>query len=173
MYGVSDIPLAYDPPVTDPKEIATVDVAAANGIPAYKLQTDPARKLKNFQAIPIAYVTAERSTRHGEPVTAFLKQAGCDATDFSLKDKGILGNGHFMMLETNRKQVFEAINAWIQTKVPAGAAAFRKVGLVGAWTSRTNRRGKTLASASRACAGTRSRGRAIYYLLHASLVAKR
>ena len=44
-----------------------------------------------------------------------------DATDFQLKDKGILGNGHFMMLETNRKQVFDAINTWILTKVPPPA----------------------------------------------------
>jgi pimeloyl-ACP methyl ester carboxylesterase len=117
-YGLSELPLAYDPPVTDASQLATVAVAAANGIAAYKLQKDPARKLKNFQAIPIAYVTAERSGRRGEPVTAFLKQAGCDATDLSLKGKGILGNGHFMMLETNRKQVFDVVNTWIQAKVP-------------------------------------------------------
>jgi hypothetical protein len=49
---------------------------------------------------------------------AFLKQAGCDAEDFQLKDKGILGNGHFMMLENNRKEVFEAIQEWIEKKVP-------------------------------------------------------
>src|SRR6185369_5882588 len=89
-WGLTDIPLAYDPPVSDPKEIATVDVAAANGVPAYKLQAGTVRKLKNLQGIPIAYVTAERSGRAGAPVTAFLKQAGCDATDFSLKEKGIL-----------------------------------------------------------------------------------
>lgn len=119
VYGLSELPLAYDPPVTDPSQLSTVDVAAANGNPAYKMQKDPARKLKNFIGIPIAYVTAERSGRRGAPVTAFLKQAGCDATDLSLKDKGILGNGHFMMLETNRKQVFDAIHSWIQAKVPA------------------------------------------------------
>jgi pimeloyl-ACP methyl ester carboxylesterase len=118
-WGVTDIPLEYDPPVSDPKEIATVDVAAANGNPAYKLQAGPARKLKNLQGIPIAYITAERSGRNGAPVAAFLKQAGCDAEDFRLKDKGILGNGHFMMMETNRKQVFDAIHTWIQQKVKA------------------------------------------------------
>jgi pimeloyl-ACP methyl ester carboxylesterase len=118
-WGVTDIPLAYDPPASDPKEIATRDVPAANGAPAYKLQAEPARKLKNLQGIPIAYVTAERSGRNGAPVTAFLKQAGCDAEDFRLKDKGILGNGHFMMLETNRKQVFDAIHGWIRGKVRA------------------------------------------------------
>ena len=120
-WGVTDIPIDYDPPASDPKEIATVDVAAAGSVPAYKLQAEPARKLKNFQGIPIAYVTAERSTRQGAPVTAFLKQAGCDATNLALKDKGVLGNGHFMMLETNRKQVFDAIQAWLQAKVPAKA----------------------------------------------------
>jgi pimeloyl-ACP methyl ester carboxylesterase len=117
VYGLSELPLAYDPPVNDPKELATVEVAASGGIPAYKMQKDPARKLVNFQHIPVAYVTAERSGRRGEPVTAFLKQAGCDATDLSLKSKGILGNGHFMMLETNRKQVFDVIHTWIQAKV--------------------------------------------------------
>lgn len=121
-YGLSELPLAYDPPVTDPSQLATVDVAAANGNPAYKMQKDPARKLKNFVGIPIAYVTAERSTRRGAPVTAYLKQAGCDATDLSLKERGILGNGHFMMLETNRKQVFDAINTWITARIPASGS---------------------------------------------------
>ena len=65
-------------------------------------------KLKNLQGIPIAYIVAERSGR-SEPVVAFLKQAGCNAEAMNLKDKGILGNGHFMMLETNRKQVFDTI----------------------------------------------------------------
>ncbi len=120
-WGLSELPLAYDPPAADPAELKTVDVAAANGDPAYKLQAEPARKLKNFQGIPIAYVTADRSGRRGAPVTKFLKQAGCDATDLSLRDKSILGNGHFMMLETNRKQVFDTIQTWITSKVPAKA----------------------------------------------------
>ena len=32
-------------------------------------------------------------------------------------DKGILGNGHFMMLENNRRQVFDAIRGWLETKI--------------------------------------------------------
>ena len=120
-WGLTDIPVVYDPPAADPGQIATIDVPAAGDDPAYKMQKEPAHKLKNFAGIPIAYITAERSGRRGAPVTAFLKQAGCDATDFTLKSKGILGNGHFMMLETNRKQVFDAINSWIVSKVPAKA----------------------------------------------------
>jgi pimeloyl-ACP methyl ester carboxylesterase len=119
-WGLTDVPLVYDPPVSDPKEIATRDVAAAGAAPAYKLQAEPARKLKNLQGIPIVVVTAESSGRtQGPPVVAFLKQAGCDAEELQLKDKGILGNGHFMMLETNNRQVFDVIRAWVEAKLPA------------------------------------------------------
>ena len=106
--------------MSDPKELATRDVAASGITPAYKLQAEPARKLKNLQGIPIVMVTAESSGRtQGPPVVAFLKQAGCNAEELQLKDKGILGNGHFMMLETNNRQVFDAIRAWVEAKVSA------------------------------------------------------
>ncbi|MGA2882252.1 MAG: alpha/beta fold hydrolase [Bryobacteraceae bacterium] len=119
-WGLTDIPLAYDPPVSDPKEIVTRDVAASGITPAYKLQADPARKLKNLQGIPIVMVTAASSGRtQGPPVVAFLKQSGCDAEELQLKDKEILGNGHFMMLETNNRQVFDVIRAWVEAKLPA------------------------------------------------------
>jgi hypothetical protein len=36
-----------------------------------------------------------------------------------LKDHGILGNGHFMMLESNRRQVFDLIRGWIDENVKA------------------------------------------------------
>jgi len=111
-WGLVDIPAVYDPPVSDAKQLTTKDV---NG---YKLQADGnVHKLKNLQGIPIVYVTAERSGRNGEGHVAFLKQAGCDAEDLPLKSKGILGNGHFMMLEANRKQVFDVLDGWIKQKV--------------------------------------------------------
>ena len=116
-WGLTQIPLVYDPPVSTAADLKSIDVAAANGAPAYKLQATPARKLKNLAGVPIAYVVAERSGRNATPQVEFLKQAGCDATALNLKDKGILGNGHFMMLETNRKQVFDAIKGWLESKI--------------------------------------------------------
>ncbi len=117
------VPVVCDPPASDPAQIATRDVVAsgAPGGPAgttYRLQAEPARKLKNLQNIPTIYVVAERSGRNGAPVVAFLKQAGVDAEEFNLKDKGILGNGHFMMLENNRRQVFDAIRGWLEQRIP-------------------------------------------------------
>jgi pimeloyl-ACP methyl ester carboxylesterase len=118
-WGLTDIPLVFDPPVSDASQLATRDVPASAGLPAYKLQADSSvRKLKNLEGIPIAFVTAESSGHlQGPEVVAFLKQAGCKADDLELKDLGVSGNGHFMMLETNRKQVFGLIQNWIERNV--------------------------------------------------------
>ena len=121
-WPLTAVPLVYDPPATDPAQFAMKEVAASDGGAAYRIQADDSvKKLKNLQGIPIAYIVAERSTRRSEPVVTFLKQAGCDAEALNLKDKGIFGNGHFMMLESNRKLVFEAIRGWLETKVPPKA----------------------------------------------------
>ena len=117
-WGLTDVPMVYDPSVNDPSQLVTRDVTGAGGA-TYKLQADPPRKLKNLQNIPSIYVVAERSGRNGAPVVAFLKQAGVDAEEFNLKDKGLLGNGHFMMLENNRREVFDAIRGWLEQKIPA------------------------------------------------------
>jgi pimeloyl-ACP methyl ester carboxylesterase len=116
-WGLTDVPVVYDPPASDPSQIVTRDVAGPGGT-TYKLQAEPARKLKNLQNIPTIYVVAEKSGRNGAPVVAYLKQAGVDAEEFNLKDKGVLGNGHFMMLENNRRQVFDAIRGWLEQKIP-------------------------------------------------------
>jgi pimeloyl-ACP methyl ester carboxylesterase len=121
-WGLTTHPVAYDPPVSDPSELATREVTPPPGSPVqpYTLQAEPARKLKNLVGIPIVYITAEKSGRtQGPAIVAFLKQAGCDAEDLQLKDRGILGNGHFMMFENNRRQVFDVIRGWIEQKVPA------------------------------------------------------
>ena len=118
-WGLTAVPLVFDPPAAEASQLATREVAPPAGTQPYRLQADPARKLKNLQGIPMVYVVAEKSGRSGEPATAFLKQAGCDAELMNLKDKGILGNGHFMMLENNRRQVFDAIRGWLEQKVQA------------------------------------------------------
>jgi hypothetical protein len=38
-----------------------------------------------------------------------------------LKDLGVLGNGHFMMIENNRRQVFDVIRGWIEKNVTVKA----------------------------------------------------
>jgi pimeloyl-ACP methyl ester carboxylesterase len=118
-WGLTDVPLAFEPHVADPAEFATQEIGAEGDAPGYKLQAEGrVHKLKNLAGIPIVFVSAEKSGRtEGPSVVAFLKQAGCDAEELQLKQRTILGNGHFMMIESNRKQVFDAIRGWLETKV--------------------------------------------------------
>jgi pimeloyl-ACP methyl ester carboxylesterase len=122
IWGLSTIPVAFDPPASDPSEIKTRLVTSTEpGVQPYRLQEEPARKLKNLQGIPIVIVTAEASfASPGNPgAVAYLKQAGCKAEELRLVDRGIHGNGHMMMLEKNNRQVLQPILDWIQKYVPA------------------------------------------------------
>jgi len=94
-----------------PKLVKAI-VSVEGGLPA-----DDQFQPENYRSFPIALVTAENSGRTGAPAAvARLKSGGCDAEDIQLKDKGLLGNGHFMMLENNRKQVFDVIASWLEQK---------------------------------------------------------
>lgn len=120
-WGLSASPVTYDPPVSDPKEIATREVVPpqGSGLAPYRLQADPPRTLRNLRAIPISFVLGEASPRHkltDPPSVEFLRQAGCTVDFIRLEERGIRGNGHFMMLETNRRQVFDVIHDWISSK---------------------------------------------------------
>ena len=44
----------------------------------------------------------------------YLNQAGVKAQFIRLQDKGILGNGHMMMLEKNNLEIARLIDEWVQ-----------------------------------------------------------
>ena len=119
-WGVTASPMAYDPPVADAAELKTVEVKPAEpGRTPYRLQAEPARKLKNLQHIPIAIVTSEASYHWAYDLgtVAFLRQAGCHVDHIELDKIGILGNAHFMMEEKNNREVLQPILDWMQAKV--------------------------------------------------------
>src|SRR5216117_1641097 len=125
VWGLSTIPAAYEPPVSDPSEIKTKTITPAEaGVQPYRLQEEPARKLKNLQGIPMVMVTAEASfASPGSPgAVAYLKQAGCKAEELRLVDHGIHGNGHMMMVEKNNREVLQPILEWINKNVSASGA---------------------------------------------------
>jgi pimeloyl-ACP methyl ester carboxylesterase len=77
--------------------------------------------MESLKSFPIAFVTAELSGLAGQTpgIVTSLKEGGCTVTDLQLKDYGAKGNSHFMMLEANRKQCFDAIRSWIEKNVKA------------------------------------------------------
>jgi pimeloyl-ACP methyl ester carboxylesterase len=119
-WGVSTIPVTYDPPVTDPAEIKTRWVAnPESGVAGYFLQADPVRRLPNLRNTKVLVATADASfASPGSPGTvAFLKQSGVQAEELRWGALGINGNGHMMMAEKNSRQVLQPLIDWMQKNV--------------------------------------------------------
>jgi pimeloyl-ACP methyl ester carboxylesterase len=119
-WGMSSIPVTYDPPVADASEIKTKWIANPEpNVAGYFLQEEPARKLPNLKNTKVVFVTADSSfASPGSPGgVAFLKQAGVQAEELRLGDIGIKGNGHMMMVEKNSREVLQPLIDWMKKNV--------------------------------------------------------
>jgi pimeloyl-ACP methyl ester carboxylesterase len=131
-WGMSSIPVTYDPPVVDPAEINTTWVAdPETGVAGYYLQEEPVRTLPRLKNTKVVFVTAEASfASPGNPGgVAFLTQAGVEADEIRLGRIGVAGNGHMMMVETNSRGVLTLITNWIAENVGGrndGAPSLRR-----------------------------------------------
>ena len=118
-WGVSAAPMTWDPPPADPSELETEEVAASGDMPAYVRQAGRPRRLVNLANTPTLFLTADVSERTAGPAfVEVLRQAGAPAEHLNLRDRGIMGNGHFAMIETNRREVFEVIRGWLEEQLP-------------------------------------------------------
>jgi pimeloyl-ACP methyl ester carboxylesterase len=122
-WGVTDIPITYDPPVSDPAELKVAQQTQPDG-PDLVLcwqQQAPARRLPNLANIPAVVITTEASyhAAYDHCTAKYLTQAGVKVTAFRLGDHGIHGNGHMVMLEKNNLQVASMIAGWLARAIPA------------------------------------------------------
>ncbi|MDE2364349.1 MAG: alpha/beta fold hydrolase [Hyphomicrobiales bacterium] len=120
-YGITDIPLTYDPPITEADQLSTTrqEKPDAEGLITCTLQTEPARKLVNFTEIPVMILVSESSYHapYDHCTAKYMKQAGVPVDFFRLEDIGISGNGHMMMLEKNNLEIAAFIDAWASERV--------------------------------------------------------
>jgi pimeloyl-ACP methyl ester carboxylesterase len=116
-YGLTETPLAYDPPVTHPSQLKPVRQAQPDGpnLERCYTQGEPVRKLANLQNIPIVILAAESSYHavYDHCTAKYLVQAGVPATFVRLEDVGIRGNGHMMMIEKNNLEIADFIDKWL------------------------------------------------------------
>ena len=118
LYGITDIPLSYDPPsnpTTDGKApLQTNEQTGLNGRTCV-LQQEPARRLKNLSKIPVLLETGEASSHasYDDFTVQFLRQAGVTVEHLKLADEGIHGNGHLQFLEKNNLEIIKLLEKWI------------------------------------------------------------
>jgi pimeloyl-ACP methyl ester carboxylesterase len=120
-WGPADIPLTYDPLVTDPAEIAVEREPEADGPDLFVcwMQKAPARQLVNLKNIPVMVMAAEASYHqvYDHCTAKYLNQAGVKTDYIRLQDKGIHGNGHMVMIEKNNLEIAHVIDEWIVKNV--------------------------------------------------------
>jgi pimeloyl-ACP methyl ester carboxylesterase len=120
-YGLSDIPMVYEPAVTPQSPLAFVqqDKAEAPDLVKCWRQKEPARKLVAVGDRPIIYLATEASfyAPYSHCTVEYLKQAGVDVSFVKLADIGLRGNGHMMMMEKNSDAIAQVIIEWLDKNV--------------------------------------------------------
>jgi pimeloyl-ACP methyl ester carboxylesterase len=115
-YGITRAPLRFEPPLSDGEMLAmrktkSDDPARADGY----LQASVPRSLPSLAQVPIVIVTAEASYHapYDHLTSAFLAQAAVDHDFIRLEERGIRGNGHMVMLESNSHEVADLLLEWL------------------------------------------------------------
>jgi pimeloyl-ACP methyl ester carboxylesterase len=120
-WGLTNLPVHYDPPVQSASELETIREDKPDGIgliPCW-VQKEPARKLVNLQSIPVLNVSGEASYHrpYAHCIAKWLNQAGVKTTFVNLEDVGLGGNGHQMMSEANSAAIAKYFQTWIEKNV--------------------------------------------------------
>ncbi|RGP79584.1 hypothetical protein FLONG3_2332 [Fusarium longipes] len=138
-YGLTDIPITYDPPAFphegfDPpakEPLDLIKVIAPDERSECFMQRTPddtaestrkpskqVRQLINIKKVPCMILTAHASSHamYDWAMVAFMMQAGVKIDWIKLEDVGIEGNGHLMFLETNSDEIAQVLLNWISKK---------------------------------------------------------
>jgi len=115
-YGVTSVPITYEPALTSPSDLKFVkeDKPDGPGLATCWKQAEPARQLTKLK-MPIMVLTSEASYHapYDHCTVKFLQQAGLKPSFIRLADLGIKGNSHVLMLEKNNKEIAAVIAGWL------------------------------------------------------------
>lgn len=122
VWGLTNFPMHYDPPIQQASELQTVRQDKADGpdLDPCWMQKEPARKLINLEGIPVLNVSGEASYHrpYAHCVAKWLNQAGVKTEYVNLEDVGLPGNGHQMMSEKNSAGIARFFMSWLDKNVP-------------------------------------------------------
>ncbi|KAL0957030.1 hypothetical protein HGRIS_003131 [Hohenbuehelia grisea] len=121
-WGLSEVPMTYDPPITN---ISQFKLEQVDDGPGYKCvqQAKPAHRWINLVQTPVLVVTGEASwhAAFDDCTVEFICQAGVKVHFARLQDFDIHGNGHMFFIEKNNLQIAsEVVEPWIK-KISQGS----------------------------------------------------
>ena len=119
IFGLTDIPLTFSPPVSLASELQPFAVFEAENYTSFQ-QSFPPRRLVHLAQIPVLLVTSEAGYHavYDNVTVRFLREAGVNVTHIRLEGVGIHGNGHMFFMELNSDQIAtEVVEPWIRSSV--------------------------------------------------------
>jgi len=121
IWGVTSIPMHYEPAIAEPSELHPVLEAKADApdeVPCY-LQSKPVHKLVNLENIPILIVSSQSSYHRifDSCDPKWLNQAGAKVQYLKMEDAGLTGNEHEMMLDKNSDAIAKYFAQWLDKNV--------------------------------------------------------
>lgn len=118
-YGLTNTPITYDPPIQSASELDPVEVGIDT--PALRscfLQASNStiHTLPEIAKVPFIMYTGSASPHitYDHCVALYLEQTQVPYEWIKLADIGILGNGHFLYLETNNIEIADVVYAKLQ-----------------------------------------------------------
>lgn len=99
--GITNLPITYDPPISDPGELIQETVASkVVNLSACIQQQEPAKKLVNLMKIPVLVMTSEASYHavYEYCTVAYMRQAGVCVEWLNLPEVGIHGEFELRVL---------------------------------------------------------------------------
>ena len=110
-WGLTAIPVTYDPPRATPDEVRASDPEAL--------------RLPALRGMPVAVVSGEVSpqSKYAPDMVEFLKHAGAAVDALHLPDLGIHGNGHGLIYEKNSDETIQPVLKWLDRNVKGSKGA--------------------------------------------------
>lgn len=119
-YGITRMPLTFQPPVKTAEDLVVAQQAKPSGDGQIRcwLQGDPVHTLPSLAKVPTVIVTAEASfhAAYDDCTAAFLIQAGVKPDVIRLADQKVHGNGHMVMVEKNSDLVADTVMGWLAVR---------------------------------------------------------
>lgn len=125
-WGLTDIPITYDPPVLDPEKELVKQPASPPSTPGmqgqcYLQAKDAPRRLIHLRETPVLLLTTEAGYHalYDSYTVAYLRQAGVQVSHLELSKVNVHGNGHMMFLEKNSDEIADLVRQWLEQGSPA------------------------------------------------------
>ena len=104
-WGLTAIPLTYDPARSSAEEVKNADPATL--------------RVPSLNGKPVAIVSGEVSeqAKYAPEMVKFLENAGAAVEAIHLPDRGIYGNGHGLIYERNSDETIKSVLEWLDREV--------------------------------------------------------